>query len=50
MVSDLPLNVNVVAKQKDLINLVLNRWLSTKAAEPELNILIEKIGYSDEIA
>jgi type I restriction enzyme R subunit len=44
MVSDLPLNVNVVAKQKDLINSVLTGGYLQKAGEPELNNLVEKLG------
>lgn len=44
MVSDLPLSVNVVAKQKDLINSVMTGNYLQKAGEPELNILIDKLG------
>ncbi len=44
MVADLPLNVNVVAKQKDLINSVMTGNYLQKAGEPELNILIDKLG------
>lgn len=44
MVADLPLNVNVVAKQKDLINSVLTGDYLKKAGETELNNLIEELG------
>ena len=44
MVSELPLSVNVVAKQKDLINSVLSGGYLQKAGEPELKIVIEKLG------
>lgn len=44
MVSELPLSVNLVAKQKDLINSVLSGDYLQKAGEPELKILIEKLG------
>lgn len=43
MVSDLPLSVNVVAKQKDLIEAVLNGGYLPKAKEKDLDILIDKI-------
>ncbi|GAB1347973.1 hypothetical protein MASR1M107_01840 [Ignavibacteriales bacterium] len=44
VVSDLPLSVNVVAKQKDLINSVVTGNYLQKAGEPELNNLIDKLG------
>lgn len=43
MVSDLPLTVNVVAKQKDLIEAVLNGGHLSKATDADLDLLIEKI-------
>ena len=43
MVSDLPLSVNVVAKEKELIEEVLNNGYLEKADENALEILIQKI-------
>jgi len=43
MVSDLPLSVNVVAREKDLIEAVVNNGFLAKANEKDLDILIEKI-------
>lgn len=43
MVSDLPLSVNVVAREKDLIEAVLNGGYLAKANEQDLDVLIEKI-------
>ena len=43
MVSDLPLTVNVVAKEKDLIEAVLHSGYLTIADEKDLDILIERI-------
>ncbi|MCK5320571.1 DEAD/DEAH box helicase family protein [Candidatus Parcubacteria bacterium] len=43
MVSDLPLSVNVVAKEKDLIEKVLHNGYLGKADEKALEILIQKI-------
>jgi len=43
MVSDLPLTVNVVAKEKDLIEAVLNGGYLAKATDTDLDILIDKI-------
>jgi len=43
MVSDLPLTVNVVAKQKDLIEEILNSGYLAKADDAALDVLIEKI-------
>lgn len=43
MVSDLPLTVNVVAKQKDFIEEILNSGYLAKADDTALDILIEKI-------
>jgi type I restriction enzyme R subunit len=43
MVSDLPLSVNVVAKEKELIEDVLNNGYLAKANEDELDCLTEKI-------
>ncbi|PIR55634.1 restriction endonuclease subunit R [Candidatus Peregrinibacteria bacterium CG10_big_fil_rev_8_21_14_0_10_36_19] len=52
MVSDLPLTVNVVAKQEDLIESILNGGYLSKAGESELNIVIEQLAplmkYRDE--
>jgi len=52
MVSDLPLTVNVVAKQAELIEAILNGGYLAKAGENELNTVIEKIAplmkYRDE--
>ena len=52
MVSDLPLTVNVVAKEQELIELILNNGYLSKAGEKELNIVIDKIAplmkYRDE--
>ncbi len=44
MVLELPLSVNIVAKEKDLIDQVLSGGYLTKAREPELNALIDKLG------
>lgn len=43
MVSDLPLSVNVVAKEKDLIEEVLRNGYLEKADEKALEVLIQKI-------
>lgn len=43
MVSDLPLSVNVVAKEKELIEEVLHNNYLKKAGEESLEILIQKI-------
>src|SRR3989344_6164350 len=43
MVSDLPLSVNVVAKEKELIEDVLNNGYLAKADEAGLDILIQKL-------
>lgn len=43
MVSDLPLTVNVVAREKDLIEAVLHGGYLSKADENDLDVLIEKI-------
>lgn len=43
MVSDLPLTVNVVAREKDLIEAVLHGGYLSTATEEDLDILIEKI-------
>ncbi len=43
MVSDLPLTVNVVAKEKDLIEAVLNGGYLSKATDTDLDVLIDKI-------
>lgn len=43
MVSDLPLSVNVVAKEKDLIEEVLHNNYLAKAGEEDLDVLIERI-------
>lgn len=43
MVSDLPLSVNVVAKEKELIEEVLNNGYLEKADEEALEVLIQKI-------
>lgn len=43
MVSDLPLSVNVVLKEKELINEVLQNSYLEKANEDRLEILIQKI-------
>lgn len=43
MISDLPLSVNVVAKQKDLIEEVLNSGYLAKADDAALDVLIENI-------
>lgn len=43
MISDLPLSVNVIAKEKELIEAVLNSGYLAKASEEELNTLVEKI-------
>ncbi len=43
MVSDLPLSVNIVAKEKELIEDVLNNGYLAKADEEKLDILIQKI-------
>ena len=43
MVSDLPLSVNVVAKEKDLIEEVLRNGYLEKADERALEVLIQKI-------
>ena len=42
MVSDLPLTVNVVAKQQELIEEILNGGYLAKADDTALDILIEK--------
>jgi type I restriction enzyme R subunit len=43
MVSDLPLSVNVVAKEKELIEEILNNGYLEKADEEALEVLIQKI-------
>ncbi len=43
MVSDLPLSVNIVAKQKKLIDAVLKDQYVEKAGEKQLDTLIEKL-------
>ncbi len=43
MVSDLPLTVNVVAREKDLIEAVLHGGYLSIATEKDLDVLIEKI-------
>jgi len=43
-VSDLPLEVNTVAKEKELIEAVLNNGYVQKADEEDLETLIEKLG------
>lgn len=43
MVSDLPLSVNVVAKEKELIEEVLNNGYLEKSDEEALEVLIQKI-------
>lgn len=43
MVSDLPLSVNIVAKEKELIEAVLYNGYLEKANEEDLEILIQKI-------
>jgi len=43
MISDLPLTVNIVAKQQDLIEEVLNSGYLAKADDAALDVLIEKI-------
>ena len=43
MVSDLPLTVNIVAKEKELIEEVLNNNYLAKANEKSLEVLIQKI-------
>ena len=43
MVSDLPLSVNVVAKEKELIEAILHNGYLAKADEDGLDIIIEKI-------
>lgn len=43
MVSDLPLSVNVVAREKDLIEAVLHNGYLSVAKERDLDILIDKI-------
>ena len=52
MVSDLPLEVNVVAKEQELIEQILHSNYLEKATEEELEILIQKISplmkYRDE--
>lgn len=51
-VSDLPLDVNTVAKQEELIEAVLNNGYVQKADEDDLEVLIEKLAplmrYRDE--
>ncbi|EKD63830.1 MAG: hypothetical protein ACD_51C00184G0002 [uncultured bacterium] len=42
-VSDLPLEVNTVAKEKELIDAVLNNGYVQKADEEDLDVLIEKL-------
>ncbi len=44
LVSDLPLTVNVVAKEKELINDILHNGYIAKADDSQLDILIDKIG------
>ncbi|MDZ4787158.1 MAG: DEAD/DEAH box helicase family protein [bacterium] len=43
MVSDLPLTVNVVAREKDLIEAVLHGGYLAKADESDLDVLIDKL-------
>lgn len=43
MISDLPLSVNVVAKEKELIEAVLHNGYLAKSDEDDLDILIQKI-------
>jgi type I restriction enzyme R subunit len=43
MVSDLPLSVNIVAKEKDLIEEILHNGYLAKACEEDLENLIQKI-------
>lgn len=43
MVSDLPLSVNVVAKEKELIESILHSGYLAKSSDDELDIVIEKI-------
>ncbi len=43
MVSDLPLTINVVAKERELIENIVNNAYLEKADEEELNAVIEKI-------
>ena len=43
MVSDLPLTVNVVAREQELIEAVINNGYLAKATENDLDILIDKI-------
>jgi type I restriction enzyme R subunit len=43
MVSDLPLTVNVVANEKELIENILNNGYIAKADDVELDVLIQKI-------
>jgi len=43
MVSDLPLTVNIVAREKDLIDAVINGGYLDIATEKDLDVLIEKI-------
>lgn len=43
MVSDLPLSVNIVAKEKDLIEAVVSGGYLARANEQELDVLIDKI-------
>ncbi|NCA28930.1 MAG: restriction endonuclease subunit R, partial [Proteobacteria bacterium] len=43
MVSDLPLSVNIVAKEKDLIEEILHNGYLVKAGEKDLETLIQKI-------
>jgi type I restriction enzyme R subunit len=43
MISDLPLSVNVVAKEKELIDEVLNNGYLAKSDEKGLDLLIQKI-------
>lgn len=52
MVSDLPLSVNIVAKEKDLIEEVLHNNYIAKADEDALDVLVQKLAplmrYRDE--
>lgn len=43
MVSDLPLEVNIVAKEKELIEEILNNSYLERASEDDLELLIQKI-------
>ncbi len=43
MVSDLPLTVNVVAREKDLIDAVINGGYLDVATEKDLDVLVDKI-------